>query len=98
MEVPLFLAVLAECLDRAGDREGALEALDEAFANAGRSRSFFYVPELYRMSADLLLSRGDGETARLALEQAEEMAREHASSLFAARVAASFERIVCAAV
>jgi DNA-binding winged helix-turn-helix (wHTH) protein/tetratricopeptide (TPR) repeat protein/type II secretory pathway predicted ATPase ExeA len=93
IEAPLFLAVLAECLDRAGHRERALEALDEAFAHAGRSRSYFYVPELYRMSADLLLARGDGETARLALEQAEVMAREQASPLFVARVAASFERI-----
>ncbi len=55
-----------------------LGALDEVFANAGRSRSFFHVPELYRMSADLLLARGDGQTARLALEQAEVMAREQA--------------------
>jgi DNA-binding winged helix-turn-helix (wHTH) protein/tetratricopeptide (TPR) repeat protein len=93
IEAPLFLAVLAECLDRAGHRERALETLDEAFAHAGRSRSYFYVPELYRMSADLLLARGDGETARLALEQAEVMAREQASPLFVARVAASFERI-----
>jgi DNA-binding winged helix-turn-helix (wHTH) protein/tetratricopeptide (TPR) repeat protein len=93
MEVPLFLAVLAECLDRAGDREAALQALDEAFAHAGRSRSFFYTAELYRMSADLLLARGDCETARLALEQAEAIAREQASPLFAARVAESLERI-----
>lgn len=98
MDLPLFLAVLAECLDRAGERGRALEALDEAFAHAGRGRSYFYVPELYRMSADLLLARGDGETARLALEQAEAMAREQASPLFAGRVAASFERIEAQAV
>lgn len=93
MEMPLFLAVLAECLDRAGDHDGALQTLDEAFAHAGRGRTFFYVPELYRMSAELLLARGDCATARAALEQAAAIAREQGSPLFAARVAESMERV-----
>jgi len=93
LEVPLLLAILAECLDRAGDSERALEALDEAFAHAGRSRAFYYVPELYRMSADLLLARGDHDTARSALKEAQAIAREQASPLFAARVAESWGRV-----
>jgi predicted ATPase len=98
MEVPLFLAILAECLDRAGEPARALEALDEAFAHVGRSRSFFYVPELYRMSADLLLARGDPDTARSALDQALALAQEQQSPLFAARVAESLERVGAALV
>ena len=86
MDVPLFLAILAECQSRAGDREGALETLDEAFARIGRNRSFFYLPELYRMSAELLLERGDRETARTALERARAIAEEQGSPLLVARV------------
>lgn len=93
MEVPLFLAILAECLVRAGDRERALEALDEAFAHAGGSRTFFYAPELYRMSAELLLERGDADTARTALEHALVIAEEQRSPLFAARVAEVLQRL-----
>jgi tetratricopeptide (TPR) repeat protein len=93
MEMPLFLAILAECLARAGDHERALETLDEAFAHVGRSRSFFYVPELYRMSADLLLARGDRDTARAALEQAQSIAQEQESPLLTSRVAESLSRI-----
>jgi DNA-binding winged helix-turn-helix (wHTH) protein/tetratricopeptide (TPR) repeat protein len=92
MEAPLFLAILAECLDRAGEPARALETLDEAFAHVGRSRSFFYVSELYRMSADLLLARGDLDTARTALEQAHAIAQEQESPLFASRVAESMGR------
>lgn len=97
MELPLFLAILAECLERAGDQERALEALDEALAHVGRSRSFFYVPELYRMSADLLFARGDFDTARTALEEARLIAQEQESPLFASRVAESLNRSVAGA-
>lgn len=93
MEMPLFLAILAECLERAGDQGRALEALDEAFAHVGRSLSFFYVPELYRMSADLLLARGDRDTARAALSQAQTIAQEQESPLLTSRVAESLCRI-----
>jgi tetratricopeptide (TPR) repeat protein len=86
MDVPLFLAILAECLTGAGDREGALEALDEAFARIGRNRSFFYLPELYRMSADLLIDRGDRDSAAAALDRALVIAREQGSPLFEQRV------------
>jgi tetratricopeptide (TPR) repeat protein len=92
MDVPLFLAILAECLTRAGDRDGAIEVLDEAFARIGRNRSFFYLPELYRMSADLLLARGDSDTARAALERARTIADEQQSPLFRQRVAESLGR------
>ncbi|MBV9493472.1 MAG: AAA family ATPase [Acidobacteria bacterium] len=93
LEVPLFLAILSECLGRAGERKEAFDALDEAFAHVGRGRSFFYVPELYRMSADLLLARGDRDTARAALEEALLTAREQESPLFASRVAESMWRV-----
>lgn len=93
LEVPLFLAILSECLGRAGERKEAFDALDEAFAHVGRGRSFFFVPELYRMSADLLLARGDRDTARAALEEALLTAREQESPLFASRVAESMWRV-----
>lgn len=89
MDVPLFLAILAECQTRAGDSAAALETLDEAFARIGRNRSFFYLPELYRMSADLLVDRGDRDTARVALERAAALAREQESPLLTSRVVGS---------
>lgn len=93
MEVPLLLAILAECLERAGEPQRALEALDEAFAHVGRGRAFFYAPELYRMSAELLFARGDADSARTALDEAESIAAEQASPLLSARLAGSLERI-----
>ena len=93
MDVPLFLAILAECLTSAGDREAALEALDEAFARIGRNRSFFYLPELYRMSADLLIDRGDRDSAAAALDRALVIAREQASPLFEQRVERARQRL-----
>jgi len=86
MDVPLFLAILAECQEHAGDHEGAFETLDEAFARIGRNRSFFYLPELYRMSADLLTARGNRETARAALERGLAIAEEQESPFFIARI------------
>lgn len=86
MDMPMFLAILAECQARAGDRDGALETLDEAFARIGRSRSFFYLAELYRMSANLLADRGDRETARAALEHGVAIAEEQESPFFIARI------------
>jgi DNA-binding winged helix-turn-helix (wHTH) protein/tetratricopeptide (TPR) repeat protein len=89
MDVPLFLAMLAECLSRAGDSVAAFDTLDEAFARVGRSRMFFYLPEIYRMSADLLRERGDHDSAETALERARAIAEEQESSLFADRIAMS---------
>lgn len=93
MDVPLYLAILAECLELTGDRGGALEALDEAFARIGRNRSFFYLPELYRRSAELLLARGDRDTACAALERAKAIAEEQQSPLLSERVRRTSERI-----
>ena len=93
IDMPLFLAILAECLERAGDHAGAMETLDEAYARIGRNRSFFYMPELYRMSAELLLARGDRETAMTALERAAALAEEQGSPLFAARVADTWKTV-----
>jgi len=89
LDLPLFQAILAECLERAGDDKGALEALDEAFAFIGRKRSYYYLPELYRMSAHLLLARGDRDTAHSALERARTIADEQGAAYFAGKVGES---------
>lgn len=93
MDVPLFLAILADAQRIAGESDAALESLDEAFARIAPKWSFFYLPELYRMSGELLLERGDRDSARAALERARAIAREQRSPLFTARVEQSLAKI-----
>jgi DNA-binding winged helix-turn-helix (wHTH) protein/predicted ATPase len=57
MDLPYFLAFLAETYARAGDTEPALAALDEALTMVSSSRAFFYQAELHRLTAAMLLQQ-----------------------------------------
>jgi adenylate cyclase len=52
--VPWYLALLADGRDAAGNHEGALQALEEAMVYAERAGGNFYLPELFRMKAEIL--------------------------------------------
>ncbi|HSG66034.1 MAG TPA: hypothetical protein VLD39_13580, partial [Gammaproteobacteria bacterium] len=78
MDLPLFHAILADVLMRAGELRQALEALDIGIALVSRGRTFFYAPELYRQYGVILslisdARRGEAvETITRALAMSEE--------------------------
>lgn len=92
LDAPLFLAILAECLERKGERERALESLDDALALVNRNRSFFYLPEIYRMTAELLAD-GDRDAAVSALQRALHIAEEQQAPFFLLKVTATLAAI-----
>ncbi|HEX7708201.1 MAG TPA: AAA family ATPase [Thermoanaerobaculia bacterium] len=91
MDMPLFQAILAEPLVRAG-AAGALLALDEGLAMIEGGRSFFYHPELLRGRGLLLLEQGEREAAIAEFRTALSIAREQESPTLALRAATSICR------
>jgi predicted ATPase len=57
---PHFLALLAEALNRAGQREEALRAVEEALAIANRNSERTYLSELHRLKHELSVQSGVG--------------------------------------
>jgi predicted ATPase len=57
---PHFLALLAEALNRAGQRDEALRTLDEALAVANRNSERTYLSELHRLKRELSAQSGVG--------------------------------------
>jgi DNA-binding SARP family transcriptional activator len=55
LRLPLYLAMLAECLGDIGETEAALAALDQAFECAGRTGEHWVDAELYRLRGELLM-------------------------------------------
>ncbi|PLP99445.1 AAA family ATPase [Cupriavidus pauculus] len=55
LRLPLYLALLAECLGDIGETEAALAALDQAFECAGRTGEHWVDAELHRLRGELLL-------------------------------------------
>jgi tetratricopeptide (TPR) repeat protein len=94
MDLPVFLALLAESLARSGDTAGALASLDDALAIVESGRSFFYEPELHRMRAMLMHDARAPRPAVLeALQTAHDRAVAQGSPLFVARVADSLRAL-----
>ncbi|TDF61233.1 AAA family ATPase [Cupriavidus sp. L7L] len=75
LRLPLYLAMLAECLGDAGETEAALAALDQALECAGRTGEHWMDAELHRLRGELLLrSSADLAAAESSLMQAIEIA------------------------
>lgn len=58
LRLPLYLAMLAECLGDVGETAGALAALDQAFACAERTGEHWVDAELYRLRGEMLRRSG----------------------------------------
>lgn len=81
MDLPYFLALLADVSLRNGRLDDASCALDEA-RTIPRGRGYFYEPELLRLRAEVLHRQGHAELAAEAGRRALEVARSlHARSL-----------------
>jgi hypothetical protein len=73
--MPYWLALLADLLDRVGDRDGARAVLDTAAADARRRDDVWWLPEVLRMRA--AYDDGDGAVSRL--REAARLAADHGS-------------------
>jgi tetratricopeptide (TPR) repeat protein len=93
MDDPHYLALLAEAGLHAGAREAARLAVHEALEIAGRERSLFYEPELYRLSGALHAADGDRTAAVAALRTGLARAREQASRSLELRIASDLARV-----
>ncbi|MCM2314904.1 MAG: AAA family ATPase [Thermoanaerobaculia bacterium] len=91
MDLPVFHAILALVLERAGEKGAALEALDLGIALVTRGRSFFYAPELYRQYGVILAASGPErrEEGCAAIRRALEMADAQECPFFALRALAN---------
>jgi DNA-binding winged helix-turn-helix (wHTH) protein/predicted ATPase len=74
MDLPYFLALLADVLLRAGGVTEASAALDEA-RTLPRGRAYYYEPELLRLRAEVLHRQGHVELAAEAEHRGLEVAR-----------------------
>jgi adenylate cyclase len=96
MDLPYFLAFLAETYARAGDTEPALAALDEALTMVSSSRAFFYQAELHRLTAAMLLQQHPQDNAAAAethLLRALDVARTQQARSLELRAALSLGRL-----
>jgi DNA-binding winged helix-turn-helix (wHTH) protein/tetratricopeptide (TPR) repeat protein len=74
MDLPYFLALLADLLIRAERFDEASSALDEA-RSIPRGRGYYYEPELLRLRAEVLRRQGHADLAKEAGRRAIEVAR-----------------------
>ena len=74
MDLPYFLALLADVAARARRHDAALAALDEAEAVL-EGRDYYYEPELRRLRAEVLHALGDHRAGARAGREAIEIAR-----------------------
>ena len=95
---PEFMGALAEGLAGIGRLGDALDAVNDAIANAGEGANgqVWYVPELLRIKGELLLRRVEDQSTSAAedcFNEAAEMAREQGALLWELRVALSLARV-----
>jgi DNA-binding winged helix-turn-helix (wHTH) protein/tetratricopeptide (TPR) repeat protein len=94
MDIPLFLAMLAQTLQGQGNTEAAIESIEEALEVVDRNRSFFYVPEIHRMKGELLLAANAArDEVEKCFRDALRLAEEQESPILALRAAVSLARL-----
>jgi predicted ATPase len=95
MDLPYFLALLAESEHLAGEVESGLVTLGEAFATMRDGRDFFYEAELYRLQGMLLsaLSEDKWTEAETHCQQALDVARRQRARSLELRAAMSLSQL-----
>jgi class 3 adenylate cyclase len=95
LEIPFYLALLAEVLLASGRAEEASVVIDEAFERSRRTAEGWVEPELYRRRAELRLTAPLQDTAGAVgdLERAVEMARAMEARLWELRAARDLARL-----
>ncbi len=91
---PHFLALLAQALVRAGERDEAMTLIDEAVALADEKGDCCWLAELHRLrGAFTVASNGDSEAAERCFEQALEVARAQEAKSLELRAVMSLGRM-----
>jgi DNA-binding SARP family transcriptional activator len=94
LRLPLYLSLLAECLDDSGATEAALAALDEAFECSERFDERWLDAELYRLRGELLLRHSANlAEAEACLNKALAIARERRTPPLELRAALALARL-----
>ena len=97
LELPQFLALLAEAHGKADQSEEGLKVLADALAVAEKTGERFWAAELYRLYGELSLRVADAETGRRGAEQsfqkAIEIARRQSAKSLELRAAMSLSRL-----
>jgi predicted ATPase len=97
LELPQFLALLAEAHDRADQSEEGLKVLADALVVAEKTGERFWTAELYRLYGELSLRVADAETGKRGAEQsfrkAIEIARRQSAKSLELRAAMSLSRL-----
>jgi predicted ATPase len=95
MGLPYFLGLLAEVLAGTGQRDRALDLLDQATARAVENGAHFLLSEILRIKAELLAQSRDSKTEAEALfRSAVEMATKQNACLPALRAATGWARLL----
>jgi predicted ATPase len=97
MSYPEFKGALASALAGLGQLDEALQAVDDAITGAGERENGqqWYVPELLRIKAEVLLQQDSGraESAENCFHQAGEVAHEQGALFWELRIALSLARL-----
>jgi predicted ATPase/DNA-binding winged helix-turn-helix (wHTH) protein len=89
----LFLTGLAEVLMTSAQFEPALDAADEALARTERSNALWWMPEAFRIKAEVLLScKGDTKQAKDLFHRSLDLAHRQGGLSWELRAATSFAR------
>jgi predicted ATPase len=84
-DLPMFLDLLAQIHQRLGENEQGFERLQEALAESERAGIRFWLAELHRRQAKLMLERSDPGEVEAKLRQATAIAREQGALVFELR-------------
>ena len=89
----LFLTGLAEVLMTSAQFEPALDTADEALARTERSNALWWMPEAFRIKAEVLLScKGDTKQAKDLFHRSLDLAHRQGGLSWELRAATSFAR------
>jgi class 3 adenylate cyclase/predicted ATPase len=91
--LPIYLALEAEGLSKAGDRDAALQTIDEAIATSKETGEQWAVAEVLRMKARLLASRAAVGEIEALLSESIEIARRQQARCWELRAACDLARL-----
>jgi predicted ATPase len=93
--LPHYLMLLAECRDKAGDPDGALRVIEEAFSAMYLTGERLWEAELYRIKGQLLLTSGaEPALAEQSFNRALTVAKNQQTRLLELRAATQLARLL----